>query len=183
MNAIPTLYNGTQFRSRLEAKWAAFFDMCGWHWEYEPFDLDGWIPDFELIGKENLLVEVKPYTRLDEFDTAKYERACAGTTRAETEILLLGSKLETIFDDRPNYPVIIGWLGEFMPDGTRNFAMANLVCVHRYPPSNVDICHDEQSFRYRLTGFYDGGPYHFPAGIALEWWREAGNRVQWRAPR
>jgi hypothetical protein len=43
---IPTIYNGVQFRSRLEAKWAAFFDLLGWHWHYEPLDLDGWIPDF-----------------------------------------------------------------------------------------------------------------------------------------
>ena len=33
---IPTLYNGIQFRSRLEAKWAAFFDLLGWEYEYEP---------------------------------------------------------------------------------------------------------------------------------------------------
>jgi hypothetical protein len=43
---IPTTYNGVQFRSRLEAKWAAFFDLLGWRWHYEPLDLDGWIPDF-----------------------------------------------------------------------------------------------------------------------------------------
>jgi len=28
--AIPTLYKDVQFRSRLEAKWAAFFDLLGW---------------------------------------------------------------------------------------------------------------------------------------------------------
>ena len=27
--AIPTLYRGRQYRSRLEAKWAAFFDLAG----------------------------------------------------------------------------------------------------------------------------------------------------------
>lgn len=27
MNAIPTRYNGVQFCSRLEARWAAFFDL------------------------------------------------------------------------------------------------------------------------------------------------------------
>jgi hypothetical protein len=45
-------------RSRLEAKWAAFFDLCGWQWTYEPFDLPGWIPDF-LIDN-SMLVEIKP---------------------------------------------------------------------------------------------------------------------------
>ena len=58
---IPTLYNGIQFRSRLEATWAAFFDELGWDWEYEPalFEGAGWTPDF-LIRKRHLLVEVKP---------------------------------------------------------------------------------------------------------------------------
>lgn len=41
MHAIPTRYSGVQFRSRLEAKWAAMFDLFGWSWEYEPFDCVG----------------------------------------------------------------------------------------------------------------------------------------------
>lgn len=48
MKPIPTIYQGVQMRSRLEAKWAAFFDLMGWKWSYEPADLDGWIPDFVL---------------------------------------------------------------------------------------------------------------------------------------
>lgn len=54
---IPTRYAGIQFRSRAEARWAAFFDSLGWHWEYEPLDLDGYIPDFVLGGR--CIVEVK----------------------------------------------------------------------------------------------------------------------------
>jgi hypothetical protein len=60
VKAKPTIYKGIQFRSRLEATWAAFFDNIAWRWEYEPaiFDGPGWLPDF-LIGP-SLLVEVKP---------------------------------------------------------------------------------------------------------------------------
>jgi len=54
----PTSYKGVNFRSRLEATWAAFFDLCGWEWEYEPVDLPGWTPDFILEKK--IAVEVKP---------------------------------------------------------------------------------------------------------------------------
>jgi hypothetical protein len=46
--AKPTLYRGQQFRSRLEARWAAFFDLLRWEWVYEPFDLGGWSPDFAI---------------------------------------------------------------------------------------------------------------------------------------
>jgi hypothetical protein len=34
-NVIPTEYKGVKFRSRLEAKWAVFFDTLGIEWEYE----------------------------------------------------------------------------------------------------------------------------------------------------
>jgi len=53
MKAIETLYRGYRFRSRLEARWAVFFDELDVTWDYEPqgFDLGkaGWyLPDFWL---------------------------------------------------------------------------------------------------------------------------------------
>lgn len=36
MKAIETTYQGVRFRSRLEARWAVFFDAMGIKWEYEP---------------------------------------------------------------------------------------------------------------------------------------------------
>lgn len=51
IKAIETVYNGYKFRSRLEARWAVFFDAAGIRYEYEPegFELeDGtkYLPDF-----------------------------------------------------------------------------------------------------------------------------------------
>jgi len=54
MNITPieTQYRGYRFRSRLEARWAVYFDAVGIKWEYEPqgFDLGGewYLPDFWL---------------------------------------------------------------------------------------------------------------------------------------
>lgn len=53
IKAIETRYAGYLFRSRLEARWAVFFDALGIKWEYEPegYDLGeaGWyLPDFWL---------------------------------------------------------------------------------------------------------------------------------------
>jgi hypothetical protein len=53
IKAIETHYNGYRFRSRLEARWAIFFDAMGIKWEYElqGFVLgDGtpYLPDFYL---------------------------------------------------------------------------------------------------------------------------------------
>jgi hypothetical protein len=77
---IETSYKGVLFRSRLEAKWAAFFDLLEWSWKYEPVDLRGWSPDFFIFVRRKsrsplrghfremkLLAEVKPYTSVDQF--------------------------------------------------------------------------------------------------------------------
>lgn len=75
MQAIETVYNGYRFRSRLEARWAVFFDALGVKYEYEP---EGFVknnvmylPDFrvkcwgyrgfidEKNGPEYLYIEVK----------------------------------------------------------------------------------------------------------------------------
>lgn len=53
IKAIETVYNGYRFRSRLEARWAVFFDALGIEWEYEPEGIvlsDGsfYLPDFYL---------------------------------------------------------------------------------------------------------------------------------------
>ncbi len=53
MKAIQTEYKGYLFRSRLEARWAVFFDKLGIRYEYEPEGLvlsdgTGYLPDFFL---------------------------------------------------------------------------------------------------------------------------------------
>lgn len=60
---IETRYNGYRFRSRLEARWAVFFDAVGMPYEYEPegFVLDDgttYLPDFYLPWF-NAYVEIK----------------------------------------------------------------------------------------------------------------------------
>lgn len=64
--AHPTTYKGVLFRSRLEARWACYFDQRGWTWVYEPFDLHGYSPDFSLVHDtaKGVLIEVKPATKL-----------------------------------------------------------------------------------------------------------------------
>jgi hypothetical protein len=50
VKAIETAYKGYRFRSRLEARWAVFFDALGIVWEYEKegFELPSgrYLPDF-----------------------------------------------------------------------------------------------------------------------------------------
>lgn len=85
MKAIETVYKGYRFRSRLEARWAVFFDTLGIRWEYEkegyqlddmllPDDITGemcklkgswYLPDFWL-PEQNLWVEIKGQEPTDE---------------------------------------------------------------------------------------------------------------------
>lgn len=63
LKPIETSYNGYRFRSRLEARWAVFFDTVGIKWEYETegYDLGdaGWyLPDFWL-PESNCFIEIK----------------------------------------------------------------------------------------------------------------------------
>jgi len=70
IKAIETIYNGYKFRSRLEARWAVFFDALGIKYEYEKegYDLGelGWyLPDFWLPDLK-MWVEVKGQSPTDE---------------------------------------------------------------------------------------------------------------------
>ena len=67
MKAIETMYNGYRFRSRLEARWAVFFDALGVKYEYEPegFLLPSgkcYLPDFKVKchGKRGTLFSHDP---------------------------------------------------------------------------------------------------------------------------
>jgi hypothetical protein len=63
IKAIETEYAGCRFRSRLEARWAVFFDALSIKWLYEPQGYilgngDAYLPDFWLPDLQ-LWVEVK----------------------------------------------------------------------------------------------------------------------------
>lgn len=52
IQAIPTDYAGTRFRSKSEAIFARALDLSGISWQYEPKQWtasDGWVPDFWVI--------------------------------------------------------------------------------------------------------------------------------------
>ena len=78
MKAIETIYNGLRFRSRLEARWAVFFDTAGIRYQYEPegFELeDGtrYLPDFYL-PELDVYAEIKADTPDAEKDVERAKR-------------------------------------------------------------------------------------------------------------
>ena len=72
---IETRYKGFRFRSRLEARWAVFFDTLGVKYEYEleGFSLPSgvaYLPDFFLPDLQ-VFVEVKPTEQIPYVDLKK----------------------------------------------------------------------------------------------------------------
>lgn len=98
IKAIPTRYAGVNFRSRLEARWAAFFDLTRLRWDYEPVDIEGWTPDFRLFRRRPVYAEVKPVDVLDlsqdeleATDWATYGYTKAIKHKDEVKVVLLGN--------------------------------------------------------------------------------------------
>lgn len=89
IQALETRYRGYRFRSRLEARWAVYFDTIRVTWEYEVqgYDLgDGlyYLPDFWL-PQVNLWAEVKPGA----FTADEIEKAARLATKTQHNVLTL----------------------------------------------------------------------------------------------
>ena len=140
MKALNTYYNGYLFRSRLEARWAVFFDSCGVSWEYESqgYELKNglwYLPDFLLhdvwfnhagygkYGKHDLYVEVKGFMSKDDankiraFAEEKPILLVEDIPNAETMIGLCEcmSEAETVYGITPyNFETVDGdWFGAY----------------------------------------------------------------------
>lgn len=194
---IPTRYRETRFRSRLEARWAAFFDLVEWSWVYEPFDADGWIPDFLVrasgVDSPGLLIEVGPCETLDSFK-AKAQKPIAAyppegrpsdwddvteghefSGIPERTTLVLG--LSPLVLD-PHDPAGAGYLTDDTAGGGPEIGLwgqcseCGIYCItHRWMTYTHLPCHH-----------YTGGDQGLPVSPRRlhDLWAEAGNQVQWR---
>lgn len=185
--AIPTVYRGVRFRSRLEARWAVMFDFLEWPWEYEPIDLAGYIPDFVLMFKSPILVEVKPELDVDWYalvpkHAERIERACGN------------------WNEGPDYAVLsLDWNGETLMVGSvlaRNRSgYFGAICDPRrgwwdWGPAAFVWCptctkwtpvHDEKhnDETCRFHGHSTWRPWDCNTDLLRTFWAEAQNTVQW----
>lgn len=95
---IPTVFQGVHFRSRLEARWAFFFEKIGCGGEYEPegvvIHFDGrsfpYAPDFKLKTRDwACYAEVKPFGLPDVDRSALVWRLARFAEAKKHTILLL----------------------------------------------------------------------------------------------
>jgi hypothetical protein len=132
MKAIETRYKGYRFRSRLEARWAIFFDALGLTWEYEPegFETDaGWyLPDFFLHGngRRGPYVEIK------------------ATAPTETEI----AKMVSVCEGKATYGLIIS--------GTPSFKHTSWISIHKEGMRDGDEMDNHLYQAYPFCNFETG---------------------------
>ena len=99
---IETKYNGFRFRSRLEARWAIFFDMIGLKYEYEVegFEINEirYLPDFYLPTLDRWFeIKAKP---LSEYEMKKCEEFCFNKDNESIKFsVLIGSPEAVKIDD------------------------------------------------------------------------------------
>lgn len=185
-SGIPTEYAGVQFRSRLEAKWAAFFDLVGWSWTYEPFDAPGYIPDFLIAGDRSFLIEVGPVSTLAEYREKALKPDGVAVVLGR-DLLVVGVSPVVPFDLGNANPAA-GWLGELYrypgrATDPRGFTWATGLWGKCYDCGSIGVVHAEMSYHLRPCGHHQSGSFGEP--IPADWltalWRRAGNDTQWAA--
>jgi hypothetical protein len=137
IKAIETRYKGYRFRSRLEARWAVYFDACPLLWEYEKqgFDLGNgvfYLPDFWL-PQVRMWAEVKP----EQFSPIELDKVRRLVVAIGFKCLLLTGV--------PSYVSYWAIEGDG-PDDCCDYVVSN---YHNYPD-------DERRF-YGCTGNADTG--------------------------
>jgi hypothetical protein len=177
---IPTAWNGLVFRSRLEAQWAYFFEQLNWPWNYEPIDLEGYIPDFVIAFPAGpLLVEVKSEFYVDELRKAAPKIEASSWAH---EAIVVGTS--PVMQGSGDLPTL-GLLAE------RDHDVDGAYRWDRGIAHSCDACkgwalhHGGGSWRCRVCGEEDGNGLVLnvnPADL-LAIWREATRIMRWHPPR
>lgn len=171
--AIPTMYKGILFRSKLEAQWAKFFDYLSIRWTYETEGYSfsngiKYIPDF-YFPEQDLFFEVKGI--MDDYDEKKIK-----TLVEETE-----------------KPCLIGYpngkLDLFIPecnlDFQHNFGGNIIYCksddtkgLHGYLSYDYNAGFDELSFLPDGFEIYPSNDLFFMLGNGYQhdFWTELWNK-------
>jgi hypothetical protein len=175
VRAIETRYADTLFRSRLEARWAAFFDALCWPWTYEPPIGRGYLPDFVISGAAPLVVEVKPAVVQQDYFNAVSKVRDGLENRWEHQTLIVG--LSPVATSLQNccclHPAVglLGRGGSFAPASWYRCPVCTAIAVAR----------PGAQFTGTPCGHAaDGSEVGGPALRAVEaLWAQATNRVRW----
>lgn len=161
-----TVFNGIQFRSRLEARVAALFDILDWDFTYEPdLGLSYYIPDFYLTPFD-IICEVKPIARFDSLTVTSAQTKVKDSGYMGEGVMLVGAipRLDA------NGRTVFGLLSKgFDPHVMLPFHLTR----HEgswLPCTCAEGCMD--TIYARTNQIW-----------AKYQWIEAGNNVQWKSPK
>ena len=178
IRAIPTYYEGIKFRSRLEARWAALFDNLFWAWTYEPYDLNGWAPDFSIKGKNgDILVEVKPVPGA--VDSPEFDKARNHEVAMKMDVLLLGHS--PIKDNGRCFIGLCNQLSDDRHERGLYYPWWDRAVIGLWEGETTEgYCHENGDFSDRISGKHDGGRFGYgePRDL-MDLWAAASNLVQW----
>ena len=169
VKGLPTKYDGTQFRSRTEARHAMFFDLSGiqYHYEYEGFDLDGvwYVPDFYLPRLQSW-IEIKPFPPTEE-EQEKCERLARATEMST--FCFVGNPSSHPFDKGSAY----AWTPaqNFNRDSSYNF-------IQCYKCGAICIGSLNHTYVHRCGSKTDSGAKADGEAPRLKWSREVVRRFR-----
>jgi hypothetical protein len=96
IKAIETSFKGYRMRSRLEARWAVFFDALGIEWDYERegYQVEGlfYLPDFyfpKFIIEKPAIIEIKPELPPADSEEGKKIMALTKAMHPDTAVFVL----------------------------------------------------------------------------------------------
>jgi hypothetical protein len=194
LRGIPTMHNGIKYRSLLEAKWASFFTRIGWQFEYEPFEGNGYIPDFVIYGQTPFAVEVKPAVSWKELYDHKDKVAEGLFGVWQHDVLIVGASPFALIDECGD--AAVGLLGEYQHDmgpdpqsigekdcDREGFIFGSGIWSRCPACGEPAVTHDYMSWQRRPCSHYDGSQWAVGRGEleALRvHWKRACNEVQWR---
>jgi len=167
---IPTIgIRGIQFRSRIEAQWAYIFEKLEWDWEYEPIDLQGYIPDFiiKFDGDNEILIEIKGDVNIWKEDvyTPHKDKIIKSGWKGQFGILggayKEGSVESWINIGKTFYVIDGGWCQD------------DLVVRKNNKTHKWSVCCDKDSVQETYQ-------YHTIQMEFSKLWVEAKNKVQWK---
>jgi hypothetical protein len=166
----PTLFKGVRFRSRLEARWAAMFDLLGLKWDYEPIDLAGWTPDFRITVEVPVWMDVD-----DELDETPPQKIGTATVNVFAEV-------KPVYEDHFHGHSIFAkalakqrdiWV--LLLGGAPQHATIGELCD---PPELRTAGTKWGDVHEALNGVIGGKWDQCPDHESL--WRQAGSAVQWQ---